>query len=118
MPKLIFYGGVNEVSESRVLLEDQETEVYLDMGKNFSQRHTSGLVAADQTVEGSLPPFPNRGQNNIPKQHVKGRLLDCPQQPKSLRQHILTRGSFSLYLLGEIEVIKFTQICPARLVGR
>ncbi|MEI6309378.1 MAG: MBL fold metallo-hydrolase [bacterium] len=39
MSKLIFYGGVNEVGGNKVFLEDQDTRLYLDMGKSYSQRN-------------------------------------------------------------------------------
>ncbi|MFH0832953.1 MAG: MBL fold metallo-hydrolase [Candidatus Aenigmatarchaeota archaeon] len=33
--KLSFYGGVNEIGGNKFLLEDKETKIFLDFGKNF-----------------------------------------------------------------------------------
>jgi len=36
--KLKFYGGVNEIGGNKILLEDQDTRVFLDFGMSFSGR--------------------------------------------------------------------------------
>jgi hypothetical protein len=38
MTSLTFYGGVNEISGNKILLEDKDTRVFLDFGKGFSRR--------------------------------------------------------------------------------
>ena len=38
MPKLTFYGGVNEIGGNKILLEDKDTKIFLDFGKSFSRR--------------------------------------------------------------------------------
>lgn len=35
--KISFYGGVNEIGGNKVLLEDEDTKVFLDFGMSFSQ---------------------------------------------------------------------------------
>jgi ribonuclease J len=37
MVKLTFFGGVNEIGGNKVLVEDQETRIFLDFGMSFSQ---------------------------------------------------------------------------------
>jgi len=37
MTSLTFYGGVNEIGGNKVLLEDDDTRVFLDFGMSFSQ---------------------------------------------------------------------------------
>ncbi|MFQ6129153.1 MAG: MBL fold metallo-hydrolase [Thermoplasmata archaeon] len=37
MPKISFYGGVGEIGGNKFLLEDDDTKVFLDFGKNFSR---------------------------------------------------------------------------------
>jgi ribonuclease J len=36
MTSLTFYGGVNEIGGNKILLEDQDTRVFLDFGMSFS----------------------------------------------------------------------------------
>lgn len=36
--KIIFYGGVNEVGGSKILLDDNGTRIFLDFGKGFPAR--------------------------------------------------------------------------------
>ena len=36
MTSLTFYGGVNEVGGNKILLEDQDTKIFLDFGMSFS----------------------------------------------------------------------------------
>ena len=36
MTSLTFYGGVNEIGGNKILLEDQNTRVFLDFGMSFS----------------------------------------------------------------------------------
>lgn len=38
MTSLIFYDGVNEIGGNKILLEDNDTRVFLDFGKGFSRR--------------------------------------------------------------------------------
>lgn len=38
MTSLTFYGGVNEIGGNKILLEDNDTKVFLDFGKGFSRR--------------------------------------------------------------------------------
>jgi len=38
MVNLTFYGGVNEIGGNKILLEDNDTRVFLDFGKSFSRR--------------------------------------------------------------------------------
>lgn len=35
--KLIFFGGVNEIGGNKILLEDKETNLFLDFGKSYKQ---------------------------------------------------------------------------------
>ncbi len=35
MSSLTFYGGVNEIGGNKILLEDQDTKIFLDFGKSF-----------------------------------------------------------------------------------
>lgn len=35
--KLAFYGGVQEIGGNKILLEDDDTKVFLDFGMSFSQ---------------------------------------------------------------------------------
>lgn len=37
MTSITFYGGVNEIGGNKFLLEDQETRIFLDFGKNFAK---------------------------------------------------------------------------------
>ncbi|MHA1974886.1 MAG: MBL fold metallo-hydrolase, partial [Candidatus Hodarchaeales archaeon] len=37
MTKLTFYGGVDEIGGNKILLEDQDTRVFLDFGMSFNQ---------------------------------------------------------------------------------
>lgn len=37
MTSLIFYGGVDEVGGNKILLQDGETSIFLDFGKNFER---------------------------------------------------------------------------------
>jgi ribonuclease J len=37
MTSLTFYGGVNEIGGNKILLEDQDTKVFLDFGMSFGQ---------------------------------------------------------------------------------
>ena len=37
MTSLTFYGGVAEIGGNKVLLEDQDTKVFLDFGMSFNQ---------------------------------------------------------------------------------
>ncbi|MFQ5826754.1 MAG: MBL fold metallo-hydrolase, partial [Dehalococcoidia bacterium] len=37
MPSLTFYGGVGEIGGNKILLEDGETRLFLDFGKNFEK---------------------------------------------------------------------------------
>ena len=37
MTSLTFYGGVNEIGGNKILLEDQDTRIFLDFGMSFSQ---------------------------------------------------------------------------------
>jgi len=32
------YGGINEIGGNKILLEDKDTRVFLDFGKDFSRR--------------------------------------------------------------------------------
>lgn len=36
--RLTFYGGVNEIGGSKILLEDKDTRIFLDFGKGFTRR--------------------------------------------------------------------------------
>jgi ribonuclease J len=36
--KLTFYGGVNEIGGNKILLEDQDTKIFLDFGMSFKKR--------------------------------------------------------------------------------
>ena len=36
MTSLTFYGGVNEIGGNKILLEDQDTRLFLDFGMSFS----------------------------------------------------------------------------------
>jgi ribonuclease J len=36
--KITFYGGVNEVGGNKILLEDNDTRIFLDFGKGFARR--------------------------------------------------------------------------------
>ena len=38
MVSLSFYGGVREIGGNKILLQDNETKVFLDFGMNFSER--------------------------------------------------------------------------------
>jgi ribonuclease J len=38
LTSLTFYGGINEIGGNKILLEDQDTKVFLDFGKDFSRR--------------------------------------------------------------------------------
>jgi len=38
MTSLTFYGGVNEIGGNKVLLEDQDTRIFLDFGMSFGRR--------------------------------------------------------------------------------
>ena len=38
MATLTFYGGVNEIGGNKILLEDQETKIFLDFGMGFGAR--------------------------------------------------------------------------------
>jgi ribonuclease J len=44
MTKLTFYGGVGEIGGNKILLEDQDTKIFLDFGMSFNQ---SGLYYSD-----------------------------------------------------------------------
>ena len=44
MTSLTFYGGVNEIGGNKILLEDQDTSVFLDFGMSFRQ---SGLYFSE-----------------------------------------------------------------------
>jgi mRNA degradation ribonuclease J1/J2 len=35
---LTFYGGVGEIGENKILLEDNDTRIFIDFGKSFSRR--------------------------------------------------------------------------------
>lgn len=35
MPKLTFYGGVNEIGGNKILLEDNDIRIFLDFGRSF-----------------------------------------------------------------------------------
>jgi len=35
---LTFYGGVGEIGENKILLEDKDTRIFIDFGKSFSRR--------------------------------------------------------------------------------
>jgi ribonuclease J len=37
MTKLTFYGGVDEIGGNKILLEDQDTKIFLDFGMSFNQ---------------------------------------------------------------------------------
>ena len=37
MTKLTFYGGVGEIGGNKILLEDQDTKIFLDFGMSFNQ---------------------------------------------------------------------------------
>ncbi|MEM5835975.1 MAG: MBL fold metallo-hydrolase [Candidatus Aenigmatarchaeota archaeon] len=37
MVKLVFYGGVNEIGGNKILIEDEETRIFLDFGMSFAQ---------------------------------------------------------------------------------
>jgi ribonuclease J len=37
MTNLIFYGGVNEIGGNKILLEDNDTKIFLDFGMSFNQ---------------------------------------------------------------------------------
>lgn len=37
MTFLTFYGGVNEIGGNKILLEDQDTRIFLDFGKNYAK---------------------------------------------------------------------------------
>ena len=37
MVSLTFYGGVNEIGGNKILLEDQDTRLFLDFGMSFTQ---------------------------------------------------------------------------------
>ena len=37
--KLTFYGGVNEIGGNKILLEDNDTKIFLDFGMSFSRRN-------------------------------------------------------------------------------
>ena len=37
MTSLTFYGGVNEIGGNKILLEDQDTRIFLDFGKNYAK---------------------------------------------------------------------------------
>ena len=37
MTSLTFYGGVNEIGGNKILLEDQDTKIFLDFGMSFGQ---------------------------------------------------------------------------------
>lgn len=37
--KLTFYGGVNEIGGNKILLEDNNTKIFLDFGMSFSRRN-------------------------------------------------------------------------------
>jgi ribonuclease J len=64
MTKLTFYGGVDEIGGNKILLEDQNTKIFLDFGMSFNQsgmyfseflspRNCNGL--GDYFVTGLLP---------------------------------------------------------------
>jgi ribonuclease J len=36
MGSLRFYGGVNEIGGNKILLEEEDTKVWLDFGQSFS----------------------------------------------------------------------------------
>jgi ribonuclease J len=36
LPKLTFYGGVNEIGGNKILLQDRKTRVLLDFGQSFT----------------------------------------------------------------------------------
>lgn len=38
--ELTFYGGVGEIGGNKILLQDEETKVFLDFGKNFGKEKT------------------------------------------------------------------------------
>lgn len=38
MTSLTFFGGVNEIDGNKILLENKDTQVFLDFGKSFSRR--------------------------------------------------------------------------------
>ena len=37
MVKLTFFGGVNEIGGTKILLEDKETKIFLDFGMSFNE---------------------------------------------------------------------------------
>ena len=37
MPRITFYGGVNEIGGNKILLEEGNTKVFLDFGMSFSE---------------------------------------------------------------------------------
>ena len=38
MVKLTFYGGINEIGGNKILLEDNDTKIFLDFGMSFNRR--------------------------------------------------------------------------------
>jgi predicted metal-dependent RNase len=41
MISLTFYGGVNEIGDNKILLEDKDTRVFLDFSKGFGRKSRS-----------------------------------------------------------------------------
>jgi len=41
LTSLTFYGGVNEIGGNKILLEDKDTKVFLDFGKEFKNSNNS-----------------------------------------------------------------------------
>jgi len=41
MTSLTFYGGVNEIGGNKILLEDKDTKVFLDLGKGFNRSYST-----------------------------------------------------------------------------
>ena len=39
MVKLNFYGGINQIGGNKILLEDQDTKIFLDFGMNFNDHN-------------------------------------------------------------------------------
>ena len=52
MTSFTFYGGVNEIGGNKILLEDQDTRLFLDFGMSFSlaDQYFDRLIRAGESV--------------------------------------------------------------------
>lgn len=85
MTSITFYGGVNEIGGNKFLLEDQNSRIFLDFGKNFAREKLffeDPYITAREEKHllnlGILPPIKGLYKNDAEEYALDGVIISHP----------------------------------------